>query len=535
MLKILNVAEKNNAAKSIASLLSKGTCRKRESAAPFNQIYEFEYNLFNQNCLMVMTSVSGHLLSLEFSNKYKRWDSCDPIELFDAKIERVCPKKYQKVMLSLQREVQSCQKLIIWTDCDREGENIGYEIIEACSNVHNNLDVYRAKFSEITASSVAKSICDLKRPNRLASDAVEVRKELDLRVGAAFTRFQTLHLTKAFPDQLTGSLISYGSCQFPTLGFVVERYKQREKFVSKPFWKVCVFDEKDNQKVEFLWDKERMFDYQVCWNFFNKLISHQSLAVQSVIRRPKNKCRPVALNTIELLKLASRKLNINAKKTMTIAENLYSEGLISYPRTETNIFTETFDFRGIIESQTSDQNWGLFAKNILDRPNPRNGTKSDQSHPPIYPTKYTNNLKGKEKKIYDLIVRNFLACCSEDAKGSETAVSIDVSHEKFTASGLMVFERNYLDVYPYERWVNKKIPEFENGQTFSPKSIQLNKGMTQAPRLLTEADLIDLMEKHGIGTDSTLAEHIETIKKRSYVRIERNLFVPTVLGLGLVE
>ncbi|RNA12480.1 DNA topoisomerase 3-alpha isoform X1 [Brachionus plicatilis] len=535
MLKILNVAEKNDAAKSIAAILSKGTSRMRNGDSPYNKIYEFEYNLFNQKCLMVMTSVSGHLLSLEFPRQYKGWNTCDPVELFHANIERSCPENYQKIKQTLQREVRSCQKLVIWTDCDREGENIGFEIIEVCTAVRANLDIYRAIFSEITASSIARSIRELKRPNRLVSDAVEVRKELDLRIGAAFTRFQTLRLTKVFPNQLAENLISYGSCQFPTLGFVVERYKDRENFISEPFWKVVVWHEKDNQKVEFMWDRVRLFDYQVCEMFYNRLISNPNATVQSVTNKPKNKWRPVALDTIELEKSASRKLKISAKETMTIAEKLYTKGLISYPRTETNIFPKDFNLRGLIENQINDQHWGQFAQRIIDRPNPRNGTKSDQAHPPIHPTKYTNGLQGNEAKIYEFIVRQFLACCSADAKGSETTVSIDISNEKFSASGLMVLERNYLDVYPYEKWSDKEIPVFERGQVFVPKSIHLKEGKTEAPRLLTEADLISLMEKHGIGTDATHAEHIETIKERRYVNIEQNMFVPAELGLGLVE
>ena len=75
------------------------------------------------------------------------------------------------------------------------------------------------------------------QPNPLVSEAVEVRKELDLRIGAAFTRFQTLRLAKKFRS-LVDQLISYGPCQFPTIGFVVERYKAIERFIPEPFWKI---------------------------------------------------------------------------------------------------------------------------------------------------------------------------------------------------------------------------------------------------------------------------------------------------------
>lgn len=187
-----------------------------------------------------MTSVSGHLLSLDFSNEFKNWRSCQPVELFDATVAKFCPPDYEPIKRTLEREVRTCEKLIIWTDCDREGENIGYEIIDVCRNLKRNIDVYRAQFSEITSSSIGRAIQNLGRPNQLISDAVDARMELDLRIGAAFTRFQTMRFRRAFPNNLAEKLISYGSCQFPTLGFVVERFKQRESFVSEPFWKIVV-------------------------------------------------------------------------------------------------------------------------------------------------------------------------------------------------------------------------------------------------------------------------------------------------------
>ena len=97
--------------------------------------------------------------------------------------------------------------------------------------------------------------------------------------------------------------------------------------------------------------------------------------------------------TQELEKQASRKLRINAKETMRIAEKLYTQGYISYPRTETNIFPPSFDLVSIVQDQTTNSQWGAFASQILVRgPTPRQGNKTDNAHPPIHPTKYTNTL-----------------------------------------------------------------------------------------------------------------------------------------------
>ncbi|XP_075151301.1 topoisomerase 3-alpha isoform X2 [Haematobia irritans] len=536
-MKYLNVAEKNDAAKTIAGQLSKGTARRREGYSVYNKIYEFEANVKGTNCKMVMTSVSGHLLQLEFLSSYRNWQNVNPESLFDAPVRKACAEQFQPIKKTLEREVRSCHGLIIWTDCDREGENIGFEIIDVCRAIKPSIVVYRATFSEITAASVKRALQNLTIPNKRQSDAVDVRTELDLRTGAAITRFQTMRLQKLFPEKISDKLISYGSCQIPTLGFVAERYKEIEAFVSEPFWKIKVTHTIDDLTVEFAWARNRLFDKQACEDYYLLCVSNPIAKVESVVVKPKSKWRPTPMDTVELEKLGSRKLKLSAKEVMTIAEKLYTKGIISYPRTETNIFSKEIDLRSLVQQHTSHSIWGTFAERVMEwGPNPRNGTKTDQAHPPIHPTKMVDNLSGNEGRVYELICRHFLACISKDAVGSETVVTITIEGEKFTANGLVIFERNYLDVYIYDKWNAKQIHKYEEGQEFEPTDITMPEGHTTAPPLLTEADLIALMEKHGIGTDATHAEHINTIKERGYIGVVDNgSLVPGVIGMGLYE
>lgn len=244
--KVLCVAEKNDAAKGIADLLSNGRMRRKEGLSKFNKIYEFDYHLYGQNVTMIMTSVSGHLLAHDFQMRFRKWQSCNPLVLFEAEIEKYCPENFIDIKKTLEREAQHCQALVIWTDCDREGENIGFEIIHVCKAVKPSLQVLRARFSEITPRAVRAACENLTEPDQRVSDAVDVRQELDLRIGAAFTRFQTLRLQRIFPEVLAEQLISYGSCQFPTLGFVVERFKAIQAFVPEVFHRIKVtHDHKD--------------------------------------------------------------------------------------------------------------------------------------------------------------------------------------------------------------------------------------------------------------------------------------------------
>lgn len=176
---------------------------------------------------------------------------------------------------------------------------------------------------------------------------------------------------------------------------------------------------------------------------------------------------------------------------------------------------------------------------------PRSGTHNDKAHPPIHPVTYVarDRLTTEEKSVYEFVVRRFLACCSEDAKGESTDIEIKYGDEMFHAHGLIVLERNYLDVYVYDKWESsQELPRFTIGETFEPTEANITEGKTVAPGYLTEPELIGLMDANGIGTDATMAEHIAKIKEREYVatrsRGGRNAlqeFLPTQLGVALVE
>lgn len=540
--KVLNVAEKNDAAKSISDLLSRGRFNRKEGFSVYNKIYQFPYQVRGQACDMLMTSVSGHLLNYDFGDTYRKWNSCPAVQLFDLPVTKMCRDDQNtsntKIKRTLEREAKAAKWLIIWTDCDREGENIGFEIIDVCKAINPRLQIFRAKFSEITLPSIERALNNLGQPDVRMTAACDVRQEIDLRTGAAFTRFQTQRLQKRF-QSLSNQLISYGSCQFPTVGFVVERYKAIEAFIPEAFWKIKVTHNVDSAKVEFNWERNRLFDLTAAQIYHDICLENPKAKVTEVKSKPKNKWRPLPLDTVELEKLGTRKLRLSAKETMKVAEKLYTSGYISYPRTETNIFPKEIKLDSIVQLQLNDNRWGGFANKILNEfngPHPRVGKKNDQAHPPIHPLKPAPSLSGNEARVYELITRHFLACVSQDAIGKETTVNIEINGEKFHASGLMVIQRNYLEVYIYEKWSDKEIPNYDNTKEFFPTNIELCGGETQPPKLLTEADLITLMDKHGIGTDATHAEHIETVKSREYIGLQDgDKLVPGQLGIALCD
>ncbi|KAJ8967382.1 hypothetical protein NQ317_018526 [Molorchus minor] len=396
-MRYLNVAEKNDAAKNIASILSNGPTR-REGLSTYNKIYEFDTQVFGEQARMTMTSVSGHLLNYEFAAAIG--------------IGRAVILLHYS-MHPLLKLAYKILKIL------REGKTSVFEIIKVCTDIKPNLRIYRAKFSEITRPSIYRALNNLGQPDKRISDAVDVRQELDLRTGAAFTRLQTLRLQKVFPQKLADKLISYGSCQFPTLGFVVERYQAIEDFISEPFWRIKMNHTVKDITTEFSWKRDRLFDKNSCEAILDILKENPQATVESVENKEKSKWRPLPLDTIEMEKTVSRKLKINAKDAMRIAERLYTQGYISYPRTETNIFPKELNLVNLVEQHREGARWGPFAARILNEggPTPRQGKKSDQAHPPIHPTKYAANLAGNEQRLYEYIVRHFLACLHKDAKG----------------------------------------------------------------------------------------------------------------------
>ena len=179
---------------------------------------------------MIFSSVAGHLLELEFTSPYNTWRGCRPAELYNAPVAKQVSKgEGEKIKRNLQQLARRADWLILWLDCDREGENIAFEVIQVCQEVKANLVIKRARFSALISRDIMHAINNLVPPNANEAAAVDARQEIDLRVGSSFTRLQTLLLqdkfnwTEYLAEGRDRMLLSYGPCQFPTLGLIVQR------------------------------------------------------------------------------------------------------------------------------------------------------------------------------------------------------------------------------------------------------------------------------------------------------------------------
>eukprot|EP00899_Mesostigma_viride_P001798 jgi/Mesvir1/11619/Mv00025-RA.1 len=543
--RVLNVAEKPSVAKELAIILSRGQFSTRDGFSQYNRIFTFQYAIRGVPCEMVVTSVTGHLMEIDFIERYRKWSSCPPVALYDAPILKKVAGDKEDLARTLRREAAGCSWLVLWLDCDREGENIACEVRDVCLQANARLDVYRARFSALVERDIHHACQNLDRVNERFSDAVDARQEIDLRIGSSFTRFLTLLLQNRFALPPESNIISYGPCQFPTLGFVVERYWEVKAHVAESFWSIqCSYtDTQQRVSADFTWHRDRLFDHLVATAIYELCMEDPTATVVDVSGREVRRYPPVPLNTVELQKRASRHLRMTGEHVMKVAEELYQAGFLSYPRTETDKFPDSMDLRAIVGEHMNDPHWGDYAQMLLDPNanlwrNPGDGGHDDQAHPPIYPTKHTTGEPAwgpDKKRLYDFVVRHFLACCSQPAVGYETTASIDIAREGFTARGLMITARNFLDVYPWEKWGDRNLPVFQIGQQFIPTKLMLVEGRTQPPSYLAEADLIGLMDKHGIGTDATMHDHVKTIQTRNYaVMNPQHQFLPTPLGEALV-
>ncbi|KKY20028.1 putative dna topoisomerase [Phaeomoniella chlamydospora] len=460
-----------------------------------------------------MTSVLGHLTEIDFDQNHRKWHSCPPGALFDANLITAVKQDVRAVADNIAQQARYAKILFIWTDCDREGENIGAEIRTEARKGNPRIEVKRAVFNNIERGHIIQAAQRPGNLDDLQANAVYARIELDLRIGAAFTRLQTMQLQTMVPD-MASKVISYGKA------------------------------------VNFLWKRSHLFDRATVVILFEQCLVAKTAKVTKVQKKATSKWRPLPLTTVELQMQGSRFLRMTSAQIMKHAESLYNSGWISYPRTETDQFDDAIDLRALIRKQTQSQTWGDYATGLLDNggfQTPRRGRHNDKAHPPIHPVNYVDPSALSDvgqRKIYEFIVRRFLACCSEDAKGEATDIEIRYGDEFFRTHGLLVTARNYLDIYVYDKWESsQQLPPFELGETFVPAEANITEGKTSAPSYLTEPELIALMDANGIGTDATMAEHIANIKTREYVSTRsssgsRNAvqeFIPTTLGVALIQ
>ncbi|ODV89548.1 hypothetical protein CANCADRAFT_140658 [Tortispora caseinolytica NRRL Y-17796] len=529
-MRILGVAEKPSIAKAIAQAL--GSTRSRETKEKYIRNYDAMSFYKGRSSSVTVTSVLGHLYDTDFPENTRDWQSVPLESLWRTALVEKVNDKMKKIADNIRTESKNADMLMIWTDCDREGEYIGSCIAECARNANPSILVTRAHFSNIEPSHIRDAFQKAGQLDTRAAQAVAARREIDLRVGAIFTRYLTLQLRNVC-QVLNERLISFGTCQFPTLGFVVDRYNRVKSFVPEPHWSIRLSIKPPNgsnsKSLPFRWSRGVLYDKFIATTIYERCLLNSEAIVKSFSHSPTEKLRPLPLTTVELQKTASKYLGLNSKRILQLAEELYNKGLISYPRTETDQFDSEIDLKKLVMMHKEHSEYGRYASMLLDPNNkgpnrylkPRKGLRNDHAHPPIHPIRACNvqgDLSNDHYKVYKYVTRHFLACCSHNAVGARRRVIVNWGEEQFSKTSLAVIHRNYLDVYIYDQWQSTEdLPELTAGQHLEISSTSLNEGKSAPPSYLTEPELIALMDANQIGTDATMAEHIDTIIKREYI------------------
>ncbi|MGC8663092.1 MAG: DNA topoisomerase I [Thermoplasmata archaeon] len=509
------IAEKYSVAERVAYFLSSGKFKRINKKS----ISYFNFNKDNNEYYVI--GLKGHIVELDYPEKYRNWTKEDLKKLIN--IEPVKIEKFKLLINILKELTGKADEVIIATDYDREGELIGREAVEI---VNYRGKLKRAKFSAVTREEIMNAFTNLTDLNNNLADAAESRQNIDLVWGAVLTRFFSL-----VTGQKWKNFISVGRVQSPTLALIVDRERKIKNFKPEKYWQLTAnFFEK---KVEFVGEHEKNPFKEKPEALFNKIKDEKKGEVIEYKEREYQIRPPPPFNTTEFLR-ESTKLGLSVGKTMSIAEDLYSKGYISYPRTDNTVYPQSLNLKSILE-KFLNSTYKNEAEELLsqDRIRASRGKVQTTDHPPIYPVKAIkkDEMKGDYFKVYDLVVKRFFATVAPDAKIKSTDVKISIKNEIFNSKGTKIMEEGWMKYYPYLRVREKDIPPLE--KEVNIKNIELLEKETKPPERYTQASLIKEMENLNLGTKSTRHEIIEKLYERNY--IEGMVIKPTSLGISLVE
>jgi len=259
------------------------------------------------------------------------------------------------------------------------------------------------------------------------------------------------------------------------------------------------------------------------------------VAISNVVLRP-----PAPFNLGDLQREAYRLFRISPGYTLAIAEKLYLQALISYPRTSSQKLPSSIGYAKIIAGLAKNGSYARIASSLLSRGRllPNEGTMSDPAHPAIYPTGVvsTRRLHVLELKIYDLIVKRFLATFGDAASSRRTVVSIGAGVHQFRAEGMAAIHEGWMMFYaPYARMEQRALPQLHKGDEVENTGVTMEEKFSQPPRRYNQATLLAKLEQEKIGTKATRADIISTLFKRNYVSSTRGGIGVTDLGFAVIE
>ena len=478
-----------------------------------------------------VVSSKGHIRDLATTGKYGLGVDVDN----DFKPNYIPVAGKKKLISELKKLVKDSDEVILATDPDREGEAISWHLLDTLGIKDINYE--RVLFHEITKDKVLEAI---KNPTKIDYNLVrsqETRRILDRIIG--------FRLSKLMQSKTGGK--SAGRVQSVALKLIVDREREISSFNSEEYWTITSkFDEIEADLFNYNHKDIEINTEEEADSILSKL--SDKYKIESVERKKKSKKSKPPFITSTLQQEASTKLGFTAKKTMSIAQNLYegmdigseTVGLITYMRTDSIRLSDEFigaSYKYIEENYGKD--YIGYAKKSKKTENVQD------AHEAIRPTSVYRNpedikkyLSTDEYKLYKIIYYRALASLMADAKVEATSVILDNNNYQFKINGQILIYDGYLKAYAlYETSEDKVLPdEFKNeGSILTTKDVTKKQHFTSPPPRYTEAKLIKELEELGIGRPSTYAKIMDTIKERGYVTIEEKKFVPTEIGIETTD
>ncbi len=505
----LIITEKQNAAERIAKILFGDVRTLKKGKLSYYH---------SPSCNAFVLGLKGHIIELDFPKKFRSWTKTKLLDLINA--ELVKEEKEKEIISLLNELAKNAERVTIATDYDREGELIGVEALEIISR--NGLKVDRARFSAITKDEILKAFQNPSKVDfNLASSAM-ARQKIDLIWGAVLTRFISLS-----SGRLGRDFLSVGRVQTPTLRLIVEREREIENFRPEKFYEILLEFEGFEAK-----HPARYKDLEKAKEIFSKIGDYAT--VKNFSSASKIEAKPVPFNTTEFLRAASAFMPPHM--AMSIAENLYINGYISYPRTDNTAYPPSLNLREIVRAFL-DSEFSREAKIVLDQKeiSPSRGKRETTDHPPIYPTAVASRkeLTANEWKIYELIVRRFLATLAENAVWEIRNAEFESNGVKFLAGGRRIVSPGWREIYIYSRAEEVNLPVLRLGEMLKIRNKRIEEKETKPPPRFSPATLIKLMERLNLGTKSTRHEIIKKLISRGY--IDGNPYRPTNIAFSVID
>jgi len=453
-----------------------------------------------------------------------------------------------QVIKSISSLSQKATSYIHACDYDQEGEVIGYNILEyACSNKYEGS--LRAKYSTLTGQEIRNSFDNLLPPSKRLAEAGRSRHLIDFIYGVNLSRA----LTQAFKNSNNRKKyrnLSIGRVQGPTLAFVVDKELAIKDHVPVPYWTINAEFEKDGCIIKAHYYRPKIETLTEATSIVYACSSQDGKVTE--IKNQRNTLRaPHPFNLGDLQKEAYRVFRFSPSYTLSIAEKLYIAALISYPRTSSQRLPPSINYRKIIldlskitifppsEVRVNRSRWSSklpisepytkIALDLLSNSNhlsPNEGPKTDPAHPAIYPTgeKPRGRLNTSEFKLFDLIIRRFLATFGQPTISQHTTVTIFVIKEHFfEADTKTMIDEGWM--HSYKPYISNSLnlgsqaylQNLQKGNILKNHAVTMTDRFTQPPSRFNQSSLLEEMESKKIGTKATRSEIISTLFKRNYV------------------